>query len=194
MKKLKANIFDLTPDQIETTKMFYNGKVIKCLVAPHHTAQYFEENLEYASNTFVFPENTISQQQLPSIIGMIVNSTKYTEALIITSDILLITQMIGDNVRVFTQAGNIVPCPIKCLMANIHDVKYNLLDADEFKDGSDVQTDFGKEMVQSLLDQIRSNTDKTSARYDFMKSRIDMIGEDVIRTIMGNELDRAFDR
>jgi uncharacterized protein YaiI (UPF0178 family) len=174
--------------------MFYNGKVIKCLVAPYHTAQYFEKNLEYVNNIFVFPENSISQQQLSSIITMIVNSPKYSEALIITADVFLITQMIGENVRVFTQAGNIVPCPIKCLMANIHDVRYRLLDAAEFKDGSDVPTDFGREMVQSLLDQIRSNTDKSTTRYNFMKSRIDMIGEDVIRIALKNELDSAFNK
>jgi hypothetical protein len=187
-------VFDLTQEQIETTKMFYNGKVIKCLVAPYHTAQYFETNLEYAENTFVYPENSMSQQQLPSIISMLVSNPKFSEVLIITSDILLITQMIGENVRVYTQAGNIVPCPIKCLMANIHDVRYNLLEASEFKDGTDVPTDFGKEMVQALLDQIRANTDKSQSRYDFMKSRIDMIGEDVVRMVMSNELDRAFDK
>ena len=44
--------------------------------------------------------------------------------------------MIGDNVRIFTQAGNIVPCPIKCLMANIHDIRYNILENKSFQDGN----------------------------------------------------------
>ena len=35
--KINQNLFDLEPDQEATSKMMYNGKVIKCLVAPYHS-------------------------------------------------------------------------------------------------------------------------------------------------------------
>ena len=41
---INKEIFKLEKSQEDFTKMFYDGKVIKCLVAPYHTAEYFEKN------------------------------------------------------------------------------------------------------------------------------------------------------
>jgi len=190
---ISKEIFKLEKEQEDFTKMFYNGKVIKCLVAPYHTAQYFEQNLEWADNIYVFPENSIPRDRLASIISMIVNGPKQ-ETIIITTSNEIITQMIGDNVRVFTEAGNIVPCPIKCLMANIHDIRYNLLENKEFKDGKGFNvSNFGEGFVRSLIDKINTS-EKSKENYDLFKSRIELVGEDVIRVALMNTLERKYDR
>lgn len=190
---LKSEIFDLTTEQLDLTKMFYDGKVIKCLVAPYHTAQYFEENLKYAENVFVFPENSIPRDKLGYIISMIVNNPKYTEAVIITTSNEIITQMIGENVRVFTQAGNIVECPIKCLMANIHDIRYSLLENESFKDTKSINvSNFGNEFTQALIEKLRTTEIKNKKEYDIFKSKIELIGERVIRDKMLEMLNDKF--
>jgi hypothetical protein len=182
---LKSEIFDLTTEQLDLTKMFYDGKVIKCLVAPYHTAKYFEENLKYAENVFVFPENSIPRDKLGTIIGMIVANPKYKEAVIITTSNEIITQMIGENVRVFTETGNIVDCPIKCLMANIHDIRYSLLENDSFKDakGTNV-SNFGTGFTQALLDKLKNTKIADKKEYELFKSKIELIGEPLIREKM----------
>ena len=190
---INKEIFKLEKSQEDFTKMFYDGKVIKCLVAPYHTAEYFEKNLEWADNIFVFPENSIPRGQLSSLISMIVASPK-EEVIIITTSNEIITQMIGDNVRVFTEAGNIVPCPIKCLMANIHDIRYNLLENKEFKDGQgNMVGNFGEGFVNSLIQKINS-TETSKENYELFKSRIELVGEDVIRVALMNTLDHKYGR
>lgn len=188
---INKEIFKLDPEQESLTKMFYDGKIIKCLVAPYHTAQYFEKNLEWADNIYLFPENSVPRDKLSSLINMIVSGDKQ-ESIIITTSNELITQMVGENVRVFTEAGNIVPCPIKCLMANIHDIKYNLIENSEFKDGNKVNvSNFGEGFVSSLIDKINSTTIDNS-NYDLFKSRIELVGEEVIKKALINTLDSRY--
>lgn len=189
---INKEIFKLEKGQEDFTKMFYDGKVIKCLVAPYHTAEYFEKNLEWADNIYVFPENSIPRDRLSSLIGMIVASPKQ-EVIIITTSNEIITQMIGDNVRIFTQAGNIVPCPIKCLMANIHDIRYNILENKSFQDGNSTNiSNFGEGFVKSLIDKINT-TEMTKENYELFKSRIDLVGEKVIRVALMNTLENRYD-
>lgn len=190
---ISKEIFKLEKEQEDFTKMFYDGKVIKCLIAPYHTAEYFEKNLEWADNIYVFPENSVTRDKLSSLIGMIVASPKQ-EVIIITTSNEIITQMIGENVRIFTQAGNIVPCPIKCLMANIHDIRYNIMENDSFKDGnSNNISNFGEGFVNSLIQKINS-TEMTKENYELFKSRIELVGEDVIRVALMNTLESRYDR
>ena len=190
---ISKEIFKLEKEQEDFTKMFYDGKVIKCLVAPYHTAEYFEKNLEWSDNVYVFPENSVPRDRLSSLIGMIVASPKQ-EVIIITTSNEIITQMIGENVRIFTQAGNIVPCPIKCLMVNIHDIRYNILENKNFQDGnSNNIANFGEGFVKSLIDKINT-TEMTKENYDLFKSRIELVGEDVIRVALMNTLESRYDR
>jgi len=184
--KIPAAIFQMDANQESTTKMFYDGKVIKCLVAPYHTSAYFEDNLEWANNTFVFPENTMPVSSLSSLIAMIVASPKYSEALIITTSNEIITQMVGDNVRVMTESGKIVPCPIKTLMANIHDIRYELIENELFKDVADGTnvSNFGKSHVEKLIEKLNNTTITSQAQYDSMEAAIGKIGEVVIRNSM----------
>lgn len=190
---ISKEIFKLEEEQEDLTKMFYDGKIIKCLVAPYHTAEYFENNLEWADNIYVFPENSVPRGQLSSLIGMIVASPK-PEVIIITTSNEIITQMVGENVRVFTESGNIVPCPIKCLMANIHDIRYSLLENKDFKDGKgNMVGNFGEGFVNSLIQKINS-TEINKTNYDLFKSKIELVGEDLIKVALMNTLDRKYDR
>lgn len=53
---ISKNLFDLTEDQEKTSKMMYDGKVIKCLVAPYHSYDQLEKVIPYTKTTFLFPE------------------------------------------------------------------------------------------------------------------------------------------
>ena len=124
---------------------------------------------------------------------MIVASPK-PEVIIITTSNEIITQMVGENVRVFTEAGNIVPCPIKCLMANIHDIRYSLLENKDFKDSKgNMVGNFGEGFVNSLIQKINS-TEISKSNYDLFKSRIELVGEDLIRVALMNTLDCKYGR
>ncbi len=52
---INKNLFDLTEDQEVTSKMMYNGKVIKCLVAPHHSYAQLERAIPYTKNYILIP-------------------------------------------------------------------------------------------------------------------------------------------
>ena len=110
----------------------------------------------------------------------------------------IITQMIGDNVRVFTEAGNIVPCPIKCLMANIHDIKYNLLENKDFKDGKGTMVgNFGEGFVNSLIQKINS-TETSKENYELFIGKwgyVDYCSNELINEkteILVIELDKGY--
>ena len=79
-------------------------------------------------------------------------------------------------------------------MANIHDIRYNLLENKEFKDGKgNMVGNFGEGFVKSLIDKI--NTTETSKdNYDLFKSRIELVGEDVIRVALMNTLESKYGR
>jgi len=54
--EIQNNLFDLTSEQEATSKMLYNGKIIKCLVAPYHTYNQLEKVIPYTKTTYLFPE------------------------------------------------------------------------------------------------------------------------------------------
>jgi len=40
---INKETFKLGKEQEDFTKIFYDGKVVKCLIAPYHTSEYFEK-------------------------------------------------------------------------------------------------------------------------------------------------------
>jgi hypothetical protein len=183
---IPKNLFNLKPDQEETSKMMYDGKIIKCLVAPYHTYSELEKAITYAPNIFLYPEKELPIQHLKSFITIAVKS-KLDEILIITANQNIIMDMVDACVRVLTQDGRIVDCPIKTFMANIHDIRYSLLENEDHQLSKEKQ-EKGKEIVNDIITEINSLKTVTKDQRKKLEFRIDMIGEELISNILKSKL------
>lgn len=189
------NIFDLTDEQVELSKQFYNGKVIKCLVAPYHTYKQLEELLPYTKTTYLFPEREMNQTQILHFISMVLNTNPDGEIRIITVHQNIITDMIDGCVRILTESSEIVESPIKTLMANIHDVRYKILENDDFKSpkNENGETEQGKKVITDIFDYLKENKNKTIPRKEYLnvKNKIEIVGDRLIRTRLEDMLDEV---
>jgi AICAR transformylase/IMP cyclohydrolase PurH len=183
--KLEKNLFDLTQKGIDNSKMMYNGKIIKCLVAPYHTGRTIE--IDYAPNIMMFPEKELSAQQKTRFVSMITNSA-LEEVLIITSDTSIILDMIDSSVRILTEFDTIVETPVKTFAANIHDIRYSILENKDHQK-TVVEKTKNHEEIQKVLDKINSGKPVSQKEYDEMMSVIDKIGEPIIANIMKNHME-----
>jgi hypothetical protein len=174
--KLSNNLFDLSKEQIETSKMMYEGKIIKCLVAPYHTERNLE--IDWAPNIFMFPEKEFTQLQTRQFVSMLVNS-KFDEILVITTDINIILDMVDTSVRILTEFDTIVPSPEKTFMANQHTIIYCLLNnQDHQKSANDKQK--AKDDINKVIERINKSKGFDKSEYDEILNFINMIGEPLI--------------
>lgn len=182
--QLDIDLFELSNEEIATSKMMYSGKIIKCLVAPYHTFADIEQALPYSKNTFVYPEREMNINQIRSLISMIVASPDIQDARIVTANQNIILDMVDGCVRVLTEGGDIVPSPCKTLMANIHTIRYELLENEAHqlsKSERSSMTEAINELISTINDHTDNNKTMSQADYDTLVSKIDMIGEDLIR-------------
>lgn len=177
--KLQENLFDLTPEQEKTSRMIYDGKIIKCLVAPYHTYQQLEQIIPYTKNTYLFPEREASISQIKQLISLIVASNTTEEIRIITANQNIIMDMIDDCVRVYTEGGDVVPSPCKTFMANIHDIRHYLLENEKHQ-LSTAEKNIGHQRIMSIFNEIEKAESLTKEEYDKIKEKIDTIGEPLI--------------
>lgn len=177
---IKENLFDLTPEQIDMSKNIYNGKIIKCLVAPYHNYNQLEKEVTYTKNTFLFPEREMTSAQCSSLISMLVKNTSQDEFLVITANQNIILDMIDGNVRILTEKGDIVDCPTKTFMANIHDIRYYVLENKSHQLSDDEKSE-GNKVIQNLIGLVQKGSEMTKAEYDALITKIEMVGEDIIR-------------
>lgn len=178
--KIKQNLFDLTEEQESMSKMMYNGKIVKCLVVPFHTYEQLEQEIDYTPTTFLIPERSMSPDQVRGFISMVANSPKEGEFRIITANVNIICDMIDSSVRILTEGGDIVDCPCKTFMANIHTIRYDIFENQSFR-LTDRERNSGETKVNSLIDAIKSKSSITKTEFDNLMVHIDMIGEDLIR-------------
>lgn len=177
---IQENLFDLTPEQIKMSKMMYNDRIIKCLVAPYHTYTQLEKEVKYTKTTYLFPERELNISQMRSLMNMVLASPSQDEVRIITTNQNIIMDMIDGCVRVLTEAGEIVPSPCKTFMANIHTIRYELLE-NEAHQISKSQKNNGIDEVNNIISTISNSTTMDKSSYKNLISRIQLIGEDVIR-------------
>jgi len=182
--KFNENLFELDAEQIETSKMIYDGKIIKCLVAPYHSYMVLENDIPYSKTTFLFPEREISAQQVRGFISMIVNSPIQEEIRIITADQTIIGDMVGDCVRVLTEDGDIVKTDTKTFMANIHDIRYTVLQNPDHQT-SKAKADIMKEKTNALIEKLHTKK-MTLVEYEEALNFIKLIGEPVIQRALIN--------
>jgi len=180
--KINQNLFDLTTDQEATSKMMYNGKVIKCLVAPYHSYAQLEKVVPFTKTTYLFPEREMSISQVKSLISMIVANPSQDEFRIITANQNIIIDMVGECVRVLTEGDDVVYTGTKTFMANIHDIRYELLENDAHRLSESDRT-HSHNKIQALIDRVNDKSTKIS-QLDFGKliTEIDLIGEPIIKS------------
>lgn len=176
---MQNNLFDLTPEQIDQSKMIYN-KVIKCLVAPYHTYSQLEKLVTYTPTTYLFPEREMSISQVRSLISMIVGSDKKDEIRIITTNQNIIMDMIDSSVRVLTEEGDVVPSPCKTFMANIHDIRYHLLENEAHQLSKEKKSQ-GIDEVNNIISIIKNSKTLSKDKFNILMSKINLIGEPIIR-------------
>jgi len=177
---IQENLFDLTSDQIDQSKMIYNDKVIKCLVAPYHTYSQLEKLITYTPATYLFPEREMNIPQLRSLISMVVGSDKKDEVRIITANQNVIMDMIDSSVRVLTEGGDVVPSPCKTFMANIHDIRYNLLENGSHQLSKEEKSQ-GVDEVNRIISIIQTSKTLSKDKFDILMTKIRLIGEPIIR-------------
>ena len=177
---IKENLFDLTQKQIDMSKNIYNGKIIKCLVAPYHNYNQLEKEVTYTKNTFLFPEREMTSAQCSSLISMLVKNPSQDEFLVITANQNIILDMIDGNVRILTEKGDIVDCPTKTFMANIHDIRYSVLENKAHQLSDDEKSE-GNKVIQNLIGLVQKGSEMTKVEYDALITKIEMVGEDIIR-------------
>jgi hypothetical protein len=182
---IQSNIFDLSTEEVETSEAIYNGKVIKCLVAPYHTYAQLEKIVPYTKTTFLFPEREMTTAQLSNFISMVVNMPTTDEIRIITASQNIIIDMVDTSVRILTEGGDVVPCPCKTFMANIHDIRYNILENPNHE-LSQSQKQHGKDKVNDLITRINNlkGTSVSKADKDKLLIDISMIGEPLIANVL----------
>jgi hypothetical protein len=183
--RFKEGLFELTKEQENTVKMMYNGKLIKCLVAPYHSYSDLESVIPYTKSTFLFPEREMSDGQANSLISNLVESD-LDNIIIITTHMGIILDMV-DGVHVLTQNGTIVDGKTKTFMANIHNIRYNLLENPKHRNGTEqIEKSKGVTEINKIIDKINelNGSSISQEEYNELKVKVDMIGEDVIRNTL----------
>lgn len=178
---IQNNLFDLTKNQEDNSKMIY-GKIIKCLVAPYHSYNELEKHIQYTKTTYLFPEREMSYKQTISFINMLVKKHSVNDEFrIITTSYSIIGDMIGDCVRVLNADGEVVDANTKTFQANIHDIRYNLLENEYHGKRVD---NLSANNINELIVRINDKKLLASGERDILYNKIQMIGEDILRTKM----------
>jgi hypothetical protein len=179
---IQNNLFDLTKDQEYKSKMIY-GKIIKCLVAPYHSYSELEKHIPFTKTTYLFPEREMSYKQTISFINMLVKKHSVNDEFrIITTSYSIIGDMVGECVRVLNADGEVFDPNVKTFQANIHDIRYDLL---ENKYHNNKNTDnISTNIINELISRINDKNVLADGERDILYNKIQMIGEDVIRTEM----------
>jgi protein-arginine kinase activator protein McsA len=191
---IQENLFDLTEEQVSMSKIIYNGKTIKCLVAPYHSHRQLENLITYTPTTYLFPEKEMTAEQVRGFISMVVSNPKIKEndeIRIITASQSVILDMIDGCVRILTEYDTIVDCPIKTFMANIHDIRYEVLE-NEIHQKTQEQKNEAHTLVNKIITDINNcvdnNIEMDEETYNDYKTKIKLIGEPLISNTLLRQL------
>ena len=186
--KISEELFELTSEEKETSIMMYNGKTVRCLVAPYHGFNDLEKVIPFTESTFLFPEREMSANQVRGFISMLVKS-KHQDIKIITTDQTIICDMVGDLVRILTEDGEVVNPHAKTFAANIHDIRYNLLENKDYQSSPEKKVQ-SRDAINKVIEQINSGS-MTQNEYDSAHKQIGMIGERIISIKLFEMLDEV---
>ena len=174
------NLFDLSLTDINTSKAIFNGKVIKCLVAPYHSYAELEKIIPYSQYTYLFPEREMNMIQITNFVSMLVNSNINEDILLITTSQNIIINMIDCCVKILTQHNTIVDCPCKTFAANIHTIRYDILEIEEHQINK--KSDYATDNINDLIRKIQAlNRSSTRAEKNVLIEQAKLVGEPIIR-------------
>lgn len=174
------NLFNLSQTDINTCKAIYNGKVIKCLVAPYHSYNELESIIPYSQYTYLFPEREMNMIQISNFISMLANSNINEDILLITSSQNIIINMIDCCVKILTQHNTIVDCTCKTFAANIHDIRYYILENEAHQVNK--EHDYATNNINDLIKKAKSlNSYSTRQEKNVLIEQAKLIGEPFIR-------------
>ncbi len=192
---IQENLFDLTEEQIEMSKTIYNGRVIKCLVAPYHSKRQLEEIVKYTPTTYLFPESEMTTSQAAQFISLVLATKKEDDEIrIITASQSIILDMIDGCVRILTEFDEIVDCPTKTFMANIHDIRYYVLENKHHQKNNEQKAESHKQLnviIEDINNHSDNNLDMDESKFENYKIKIKMIGEPLIRNKLLEMLSRV---
>ena len=175
---IEKNLFTLSTSEQETSNSIY-GTTVKCLVAPFHTYSQLEKLIDYTPSTYLFPERDMPIGKLPMFISAVLNKHKNEEIRIVTANQNIILDMIDTSVRILTEDGDVVPCPIKTFMANIHDIRYSIFENEAFCSVN--KTSKSKDSINIIINRINDKkTAISNEEADKLKKEISLIGEPII--------------
>jgi hypothetical protein len=141
-------LFEIIEEAKELSKKFYNGIIVKCLVAPYHSEQllktYFNEKIGYYG--YIMPENNMSLNNQRYWLRELLESMEGSdvkEIHIITSSMHIIRDMLGECTRLLTETYDIVN-PLeegdefnkthgKTLAANFYEIETAYLNNEKYK-------------------------------------------------------------
>jgi len=183
--KIPENLFGLTPAQIALSKSIYDGKILKCLVTPFHSYQQLETMCTYVPNIYLMPEREFSYTRMISFINMVAKGSKHEENLIVTSSMTVIGDMIADCVRILTEDEKIVECPKATFAANIHTIRYEVLENEKFRSRTSIEDEVrSRKSINEVIDILTAKKPSplSEKQRSDLKVRINMIGEPIIST------------
>ena len=186
--KILSNLFNLSKEQEDLSRMIYNGKIVKCLVAPYHTYDQLEKIIPFTKTTYLFPEREVPIDKLKSIISSIAGSPSNDEFRIVTTNQNIIMDMIDGCVRVLTEMGEIVPSPCKTFAANIHDIRYDLLENEVHQIPKD-EKDHYRDQINAIIEQINKAKSISVAESKILLKKIELIAEPLIRNSLMDMLE-----
>ena len=182
--KFPAGIFTLTPEQESMSKMFYEGKIIKFIIAPYTTYKELEDMVPYTKTTFMFPEREMNMEQIRGFVSMIVKLDTKEEIIVFTKEQSIILDMIDGCVRVMDFRGMLHDCPCKTMMANIHTIQYEILQNKKFAPTADSKSQMHG-VINSIIDTINTQEEAKEKfeidKYNILKMQIENIGERIVR-------------
>lgn len=189
--KIPKEIFNLSDEEIEISETIYDGKHIKCLVAPYHSFSELSKVLDNNTDTYLFPENDqlMTYQKTIGFISMVVNKHPTNTPIVITTSQSIISDIVDGCVRILTEKGDIVPCPTKTFLANLYDIKTHVL---ENKDLQLSKSEHSKAQshISGIIDNINNavNNGCSEEYFNKLKDSIKDIGEEIIVFQLNNKL------
>jgi len=189
---IKGNLFDLTEEQVELSRSLYNGKVIKCVVAPYHSYDDLKHIVD-TDRVFLFPEKNseMSYFKIRSFINMIVNETRISvdeDVLIITSDMNIVLDIVDSCIRILTGDDELHNCSEKTFCANPHTIKYKVLENEnDYPTNSEIKR-YSNDDINVTIKEINEGikTGLKQEKINELKSKISLVGEEFIRSKLGS--------
>ena len=181
-------LFDLTPEAIELSKTMYDGAIIKFIIAPYHSYGELEQVLPYTPTTFLFPEREMPYEQTNKFVSMLVKRNYDEEIVVVTSHQVIIQDMIPDCTRVMDKTYEFHECESSPFMANIHSIRYDLLENKYLNDMADEEHTILRSKVNKVIEMINSSDTMDKEDYSHCLKVIENIGEPIVATKLAEML------